>query len=128
MDSLSKIRTPTVKKLYRALEVLVTYHHSHHHTITLLTSHLHTLTPSHPHTLTLSHRHTHTQQELLPNVQYLFREREKEMKKKMIAELPRRTSDRIALKAQREEEVSEATPPRPHPQATPPFRSGWMLS
>ena len=47
-------------------------------------------------------------QELLPHVQYLFREREKEMKKKMIAELPRRTSDRIALKAQREEEVRES--------------------
>ena len=46
-------------------------------------------------------------QELLPDVQYLFREREKELKRKMIAELPRRTSDRIALKAQREEEVRE---------------------
>ena len=45
-----------------------------------------------------THTHTHTVQELLPHVQYLFREREKEMKKKMIAELPRRMSDRIALK------------------------------
>ncbi|CAI8034138.1 Cat eye syndrome critical region protein 2 homolog [Geodia barretti] len=60
--SLSTVRAPSVKKLYRALE------------------------------------------ELLPDVQYLFREREKELKRKMIAELPRRTSDRIALKAQREEE------------------------
>ena len=50
------------------------------------------------HTHTHSHTHTHTVQELLPHVQYLFREREKEMKKKMIAELPRRMSDRIALK------------------------------
>ena len=55
-------------------------------------THTHTLTHTHTHT------HTHTVQELLPHVQYLFREREKEMKKKMIAELPRRMSDRIALK------------------------------
>ena len=37
----------------------------------------------------------------------LFKEKEKEMKRKIIAELPRRTSDRIALKAQREEQVMD---------------------
>lgn len=45
------------------------------------------------------------EQEMFPNVECLFHEREKELKRKMIAELPRRMSDRIALKAQREEQV-----------------------
>lgn len=44
-------------------------------------------------------------QELLPHVQWLFHERDKQLKRKIIAELPRRMSDRIALKAQREEQV-----------------------
>lgn len=48
--------------------------------------------------------------ELLPEVEYLVHQREKELKKKLLAELPRRTSDRIALKAQQkiEEERLDA--------------------
>ena len=44
--------------------------------------------------------------ELLPEVEYLHAVRQKQLKKRMLEELPRRTSDRIAIKAAiREEEV-----------------------
>ena len=48
--------------------------------------------------------------ELLPEVEHLVVQREKELKRKLLAEIPRRTSDRIALKAQQqlEEERLEA--------------------
>ena len=43
---------------------------------------------------------------LLPDVTWLFQQKDKEFKKKLLAELPRRTSDRIALKTvQKEEQV-----------------------
>ena len=43
---------------------------------------------------------------LLPDVLWLLQQQEKEFKKKLLAELPRRTSDRIAIKAaQKEEQV-----------------------
>ncbi len=46
--------------------------------------------------------------EYLPDIERIMQQREKQFKKKMLAELPRRTSDRIAIKAaQRIEEVGE---------------------
>ena len=54
------------------------------------------------------HTHTHTRAEYLPDIERLAQQREKQFKKKMLAELPRRTSDRIAIKAaQKIEEVSQ---------------------
>ena len=44
---------------------------------------------------------------LLPDVLWLLQQQEREFKKKLLAELPRRTSDRIAIKAaQKDEQVS----------------------
>lgn len=44
--------------------------------------------------------------ELLPEVEYIYAVQQKQLKKRMLEELPRRTSDRIAIKAAiREEEV-----------------------
>ena len=63
MEDLSTVKTPTVKKLCKALE------------------------------------------EILPHILWEFKERDKELKKKLLAELPRRTSDRIAIKAQQAEYV-----------------------
>ena len=55
-----------------------------------------------------THTHTHTRAEYLPDIERLAQQREKQFKKKMLAELPRRTSDRIAIKAaQKIEEVSQ---------------------
>ena len=46
--------------------------------------------------------------EYLPDIERIEQQRERQFKKKMLAELPRRTSDRIAIKAaQRIEEVRE---------------------
>ena len=46
--------------------------------------------------------------EYLPDIERTVQQREKQFKKKMLAELPRRTSDRIAIKAaQKIEEVRE---------------------
>ena len=46
--------------------------------------------------------------EYLPDIERIEQQRERQFKKKMLAELPRRTSDRIAIKAaQRIEEVCE---------------------
>ena len=44
--------------------------------------------------------------DFLPEVEYVFAARDKQLKKRMLSELPRRTSDRIAIKAAlREEQV-----------------------
>ena len=43
--------------------------------------------------------------ELLPHIEYLSQVREREDKKKLLASLPRRTSDRIAVKAAEKEEL-----------------------
>ena len=46
--------------------------------------------------------------EYLPDIERIVQQREKQFKKKMLAELPRRTSDRIAIKAaQKIEEVGK---------------------
>ena len=42
--------------------------------------------------------------ELLPDVLKLIQVRERQYKMKLLAEIPRRTSDRIAIKAQQREE------------------------
>ena len=45
--------------------------------------------------------------EILPEVEYIYLLREKQLKKRMLQDMPRRTSDRIAIKAAiKEEEVS----------------------
>ena len=45
--------------------------------------------------------------EILPDVEYMYAVRAKQLKKRMLEELPRRSSDRIAIKtAVKEEEVS----------------------
>ncbi len=45
--------------------------------------------------------------EYLPEVEYIITTREKKLKKRLLADMPRRTSDRIAFKsALKEEEVS----------------------
>ena len=43
--------------------------------------------------------------DLLPHIEYLSQVREKDDKKKLVAALPRRTSDRIATKAAEKEEM-----------------------
>lgn len=43
--------------------------------------------------------------ELLPHIEYLSQVKEREDKKKLLAALPRRTSDRIAVKAAEKEEL-----------------------
>lgn len=43
--------------------------------------------------------------DLLPHIEYLDQMREKEKKKKLIAAIPRRTSDRIAIKTAEKEEM-----------------------
>ena len=42
---------------------------------------------------------------ILPELEYIFSVREKQLKKRMLSELPRRSSDRIAIKALKDEEV-----------------------
>lgn len=50
-------------------------------------------------------------EELWPEVQRELTVKERQFKRKLLAELPRRTSDRIALKAQQKaEQVREQTP------------------
>lgn len=45
-------------------------------------------------------------------MEYVFASREKQLKKRMLSELPRRTSDRIAIKAAiREEQVKHSVCP-----------------
>ena len=46
---------------------------------------------------------------LLPDVLWLLQQQERDFKKKILAEMPRRTSDRIALKAaQKDDQVSSS--------------------
>jgi len=43
--------------------------------------------------------------DLLPHIEYLSQLKEKDQKRQMIASLPRRTSDRIATKAEEKKEI-----------------------
>ena len=99
VESLSAMRNPSVRKLHRALEVSSTYTTSRRPHCINCAMYMYPLVLAHFLSCFFS------VQELLPQVQWLLHEREKEMKRKLIAELPRRMSDRIALKAQREEQV-----------------------